>query len=293
MQAFQSSIPYPLAIIGAGFLGQALVRTAKGPVIATTRSGQWRQPLPTPLDVSLHALDVSTTSLSAIQDLLRPARAVVICYAPGPSQERKNLYVLGTHRLLSVVAKLPIQRVVYISSTSALPDLDAWVDEDCPIWPTSERGKVQREAEQLVISQCTQAGIPWLILRLAGLYGPGREIARIYRNDPKGVLPGDGMEATNLIHVEDATAAVWAALSLASECQTIINVCDDDHQPRRWMIEQVANLLGNPPPMWELSVARRHAVHGKRVRNLRMKELLKVQLRYPSHQMICLSPSSQ
>lgn len=216
----------------------------------------------------------------ALAEALAGARALVVCYAPGRGQDRRELYVEGTRRLLAAAAGLGLRRVVYTSSTSALPERDAWLDDDEPEWPSEPRGRVQREAEAAVADACSRIGVPWVVLRLGGLYGPGRELFRLYRGEAGAVLPGDGAQPTNLIHRDDAIAAVQAALSLPAEVQGVINVVDDDHTSRREIFARLAVLRGAPPPVWEVETS---TSRGKRVRNERMKSLLGLTLVHPRH----------
>lgn len=278
----------PIAVVGAGFLGAPVARAlAAGdvPVLATTRSGTWPEG-PVPENIEVRPLDVVAATARELEAALAGARALVVCYAPGRQQDRRDLYVGGTRRLLDAAAALPLQRLVYTSSTSALPDRDAWLDDDCPDWPDDPRGRVQREGEAIVQEACERLAIPWTILRLGGLYGPGRELFRLYRDPPRGaepaVLPGDGMQPTNLIHRDDAVQAVLAALALPPARRGVIHVVDDDHTPRREIFARLAALAGRPPPRWEREPTGPAAV-GKRVGNARMKSLLGITLLHPSH----------
>lgn len=273
----------PVAVVGAGFLGRPLACALPPPVLAISRTGTWPEG-PVPSAIRLHALDLVHADPSALREALAPARSLVVCVAAGRTQDRRAVYLDGVDRLLKICAELPLARVVYTSSTSALPDRDGWLDDDCPDPPTDERGQIQRAAEDLVRDRCEARGVPWIILRLAGLYGPGRELFRLYRNDPGAVQPGDGMQATNLIHRDDAVQACLAALALDPSVRATINVCDDDHRPRRAMFAALARASGQPEPRWE-HAPRSPEPRGKRVRNDRMKQLLGVTLRHPQHQL--------
>jgi nucleoside-diphosphate-sugar epimerase len=271
-------IPDPIAIVGAGFVGRALadrLRDDGVEVITTTRS--------TAQDGDAIALDITRDSTEQIADKLAAARGIVLCYSSGGSQDRRQLFLEGGRRVLGACVRIKPARVIYTSSTSALPDRDAWLDEACEEWPTTQRGKIQREAEDLVAGTLGAANIPYVILRLAGLYGPGRDLGRIYRGDPGAVLAGDGMRPTNLIHRDDAVGSIVAALRLPKQTNALVQVCDDDHTPRREMMARVAATLGTGSPRWEADPAPDAQPRGKRVSNARMKQLLGLQLRYPEH----------
>ncbi|HEY8379427.1 MAG TPA: hypothetical protein VIK91_23205, partial [Nannocystis sp.] len=85
----------PVAVVGAGFLGAevaaALARVGV-PVLATTRTGTWPNKH-VPENISLSALDVLADDPREIAQTLAPARALVVCYAPGRTQDRRDLYV--------------------------------------------------------------------------------------------------------------------------------------------------------------------------------------------------------
>jgi nucleoside-diphosphate-sugar epimerase len=276
-------LPTPTAVVGAGYLGAAVVAALPTPAIATTRSGRWRGD-DVPPGVALHALDLRADALD-LSPLL-PARAAVLCYAPGPTQDREGLYVEGTRRLLQAWGAGALQRLVLVGSTSALPDRDAWLDETCERWPDDPRGRVQRRAEALVIDHATRHAIPWLVLRLGGLYGPGRGLARIYARRDGAPLPGDGLAPTNLVHRDDAVAAVCAALTAPPELQGVVHVVDDDHAPRRALYARIARANGTAAIAWA-EPAPPHAVpRGKRVLNARLKHWLGVRLRFPLHRLV-------
>lgn len=289
--AVRSSSPTsPIAVIGAGYLGAAVAAALPGPTLATTRSGRWHAAAGPPPGVDVHALDVTAEPLDVAA--LRPARAAVIAVAPGGTQDRHALYVAGTERLLAAWCPGALERLVFIGSTSALPDRDAWLDETCDAWPDDERGRVQREAEQVVIEHATRHRIPWLVLRLGGLYGPERGLDRIYgshgtsRRREGAPLPGDGLAPTNLVHRDDAVAAVLAALAAPPVVQGIVHVVDDEHTPRRVMYARIAALQGAPPVTWAEPAPSPAVPRGKRVGNGRLKAWLGVRLRHPHHLLV-------
>jgi nucleoside-diphosphate-sugar epimerase len=275
-------IPSPVVVVGAGFLGARVARALQAhgvPVFATSRRPREHAHASA---LELRALDILRDPVARIREQLDGARAVVLCYSSGGTQDRARVFVDGTSHVLEACAGLPPERVVYTSSTSALPDQDALLDEDCEAWPEHARGRVQREAERAVATTLEAAAIPWLILRLGGLYGPGRELGRIYASNPARMLAGDGMQPTNLIHVDDARRAVLAALAQPPEITGLIHVCADEHTTRREMYAQAAARAGLPAPRWEREPAPDAPPRGKRVDNTKMKRVLGLALAHPA-----------
>jgi nucleoside-diphosphate-sugar epimerase len=272
-----------IAIVGAGFLGSALARAAGGPCVATTRSGRWRDGT-APEGIHIAKLDLTAERLDV--EPLESARALVIAVSTGGTQDRRAVYVDGTRRLLEAVGRSPWNRVVYVSSTSAFAEVDGWVDESTTRPPSTERGRVQVDAEQVVARWATGRAIPWICVRLGGLYGPGRGLDRIYGRTTTASLPGDGWTATNLIHLDDAVRATLAAVCARPEIVGIVGVVDDDHRPRRAMVDAIARHRGAEPIPWESPVAPGSIVRGKRVSNVRMKLDLGVRLGHPTHVLV-------
>jgi nucleoside-diphosphate-sugar epimerase len=286
-----TTIPWPVALVGAGWLGRALCHELgrqvgvppEAGVLATTRSGLWSEGHRPPY-VDLAAWNNLEDEPDALREHLAGARSLVVAWSSGGgSLDRRRVFVEGAKKLLEAIDGLGLERVVYVSSTSALPNVDAWLDEDCRAWPLSERGRVQREAEELIAQELSQRETPWVILRMAGLYGPGRELGRLYKRDPGRVFEGDGAAPTNLIHQEDAVAAILAALALDRDTSCIVHGVDDDHCTRREMFTRLAEIEGHAPPQWELELGEGQAVAGKRVGNRRLKRILKLDLRHPVH----------
>jgi nucleoside-diphosphate-sugar epimerase len=267
-------------VVGAGWLGAEIARALPPPVIATTRTGSWSDGA-APEGVAVVALDVMGEPIDAAA--IAGCDRFAIAIAPGRAEiDRRAFYVEGARRLLAAVLAAHVRRVVWVSSTSALPDTDGWVDESCEAWPSEERGLVQREAEAIVASSCAAAGVPHLVLRMGGLYGPGRELDRIYRARDT-VLPGDGMTATNLVHRDDAVASVLAALAAPAAIRGVVHVVDDDHRTRREMFDAIARARGVPAVRWERAAAPDAPARGKKVRADRLRRDLGVALRHPTH----------
>ena len=124
-----------------------------------------------------------------------------------------------------------------------------------------------------------------LVLRAAGIYGPGRGvIARLRAGAYRAI--GDGRTATSRIHVDDLVTAIIAAGDHAAPAE-VYNVADDDPGPTRELVAAVVAGFGLPwPPAIAISgVAPEVAAMvtaDRRISNARLKAHLGVRLRYPS-----------
>jgi nucleoside-diphosphate-sugar epimerase len=134
------------------------------------------------------------------------------------------------------IAARGARRIVYVSSTGVYaPGGGARVDET---WPLVENAR--RAAERAV----QDAGVPVVVLRPAGIYGPGRGVAARLRAGTFRVV-GDGSAYTSRVHVDDLAAAI--AL-VAERGDGVYNVADDDPCPLAEHADTAAAMLGVPPP---------------------------------------------
>jgi nucleoside-diphosphate-sugar epimerase len=186
----------------------------------------------------------------------------------------------GLGNLLKVIS--PETHICYISTTGVYHQRDgSWVDENSPTRPNREGARVHLEAEELL--RRLRPNCPWTILRLAGIYGPGR-VPRVAK-----VMDGRPIVATqsgflNLIHVEDAAQAV---LGTWSGPKRRLYVLGDDHPViRSEFYREIARRCNAPPPCFMEPTADVcgpvRSESNKRVWNRRMKRDLVAKLKYPS-----------
>ena len=165
----------------------------------------------------------------------------------------RDVHVHGLGRLLAVVGRAgPHPRVILSSSTGVWGDeAGGIVNEATPPSPEREAGHVLVEAERLL--HATAAG--GVTLRFAGLYGPGR-LPRL--DDLRAGVPlaGDPDSWLNLVHVDDAAAAV-RAVAAARHPRPLYVVSDGRPVLRREWYARLAEVTGSPPPRWEPSVTPR------------------------------------
>ncbi|WP_323775678.1 SDR family oxidoreductase [Leisingera sp.] len=185
-----------------------------------------------------------------------------------------------------ITAAPGLEWVGYLSTTAVYGHHDgAWVDEDTPVAPSSQRGdwRAKAEAQWQAIPD-----LPLHIFRLAGIYGPGRgPFAKLMAGKARRIIkPG---QVFSRIHVEDI-AQVLAASIARPQPGAIYNVCDDDPAPPQDVLGYAAELLGLPVPAevpfdeaGMTRMARSFYGENKRVRNRRIKSELGVELLYPTY----------
>ncbi|MEW6445522.1 MAG: SDR family oxidoreductase [Pseudomonadota bacterium] len=268
-------------IVGYGDIGRrvaTLWHDKGGSVAALVRSGRETGPAQ-PVRGDLDRAETLTG--------LRALGAVLFHFAPPAPAGHTDT---RTARLLAALDVESPQRIVYISTSGVYGDCQgAWVDEARPVNPGNDRSHRRVDAERQLTAFAERHAIPLVILRVPGIYGPGRlPLDRIKRGDPV-VCPEDA-PWSNRIHADDLAAiAVRAAQDDAPP--GIYNVSDDEPSSMTDYIYRVADTAGLArPPCVSLDQARRTFSPGmleylnesRRLDNRRMKEELGVRLLYPT-----------
>ncbi|MGB3446600.1 MAG: NAD-dependent epimerase/dehydratase family protein [Xanthobacteraceae bacterium] len=182
-----------------------------------------------------------------------------------------------------------VQRIVYLSTVGIYGDHGGqWIDETAPVAPSAGRRAARATAER---EWMTLAGERTSILRLAGIYGPGRNaLVNLRAGTARRIVkPG---QVFNRIHVADIAQVIAAAF--AHQATGIWNVCDDEPAPPQDVVTFAASLMGIAPPpeidfaSAEMSakisnMARSFYATNNRISNARMKCDLKVELACPTY----------
>ena len=261
-------------VAGCGWLGTALATTlvARGDRVTGIRRDPARAEALRALGVEPLALDLAAPGAEA---RLPAVDAIVACQAAGAdtAEGYRAAYVDATDALLSAAVRLGGVPLVYTGSTGVFGQRDGSdVDETTPPAPASPTAQVLVEAEENLL----EAG--GRLLRLSGLYGPGRTglVDRI-RSGAMALGPGDDAWM-NWCHLEDAVAFALAALDRGADGATY-HGSDAAPPRRREVVTWVAARLGVEP-------TRRDAPGppgpNRRILSERTRATLGVTLRYPS-----------
>ena len=181
------------------------------------------------------------------------------------------------------------RRIVYISTSAVYGDCHGnWITEEQPVQPTTERGLRRLDAEQQLQSWVARHGVEWVILRVPGIYGPGKlPLERLRRRLP--VLREADSPYTNRIHADDLAAICVAALD-DEHHDTIYNVSDGHPSTMTDYFFRVAEAAGLPrPPVVSREEAQQVLSGGmlsflqdsRRMDNQKLIRDLGVTLRYP------------
>src|SRR5438309_1931722 len=192
----------------------------------------------------------------------------------GDADFYRRVYLDGARILLEQFAG---SRILFTSSTSVYAQTGGeQLTEESPAEPVHDRGKILREAENLIIAN---RGI---VVRLGGIYGPGRSALLKKFLNGDAVLNLGSDRFANQIHRDDATAAIQLLLQRGESAGGVYNVVDDEPILRsecyRWLATKLSRPL--PPTGWSTSKQKR-GESNKRVSNAKLRAIGWVP-RYPS-----------
>jgi len=240
-----------LVIFGAGYVGAEVARQAVARalrVTALTRNAAKAEALRA-LGATAVVADLAADDWHRHPALAKGADFALNCVSSGGggADGYRRSYVEGMRSVLAWAGRVPVGVIIYTSSTSVYPqDGGVRVDETAPTEGTGENGRILLEAEALLRGW---DGGPGFVLRLAGIYGPGRHHLLDQVREGSGIVAGRGDHHLNLIHRDDIAGAVWAALAAPAEAKGgVFNVADDGAAPKAEVIRWLAGRLGATAP---------------------------------------------
>ncbi len=235
----------------------------------------------------LHPLAGDITRPADLAALPGPFDWVVnlVSSAKGGAEEYRAAYLHGTRNLLDWLSKAPPKKFVYTSSTSVYGQTDgSLVKETSPAEPASGTGKLLVQTESNLLEAAREKKFPGVILRVAGIYGPGRGhlFQQFLRNEAK--IEGKGERIVNMIHLDDLVGIILGVLK-DGKAGEIYNAVDDEPVAQihffRWLSETLGKWM---PPFAgpEEPATRKRGVTHKKVSNRKLKMELGYIFRYPT-----------
>lgn len=274
-------------IAGCGYIGERVARLARAEgarVNCLVRSAEHAERL---------RREQLTTLVGSLDDrdalpAFDVAGSVLFYFVPPPGGGHSDLRARSFCSALDDSA--PPARIIYISATSVYSATDgSVVTEESPAEPRSAMGKRRLDAENAFRAYGARLGIPVIVLRVSGIYGPGRlPLTQIRQGLP--LLRADEAGPSNRIHADDLARVCWAAAE-KGEAGDIFNVSDGHPSSMTDYFNAVADALGEPrPPQVPLRTARSvmtplmfaYFSETRVVDSSRMFTRLGVTLRYPA-----------
>ena len=247
-----------IAIIGCGYVGTALARhwhQNNSHIITATTTTKERV---AGLEKVAHRVVVMKgDDFSALRSVVQNQDAVILSVAPTSDRQiaanpYEQTYLRTAKNLVAALQQAPsVKQLIYTGSYSVYGDRNgAWVDEESPVAPANSNGQVLCDTEQVLLDADSQ-DLRVCILRLGGIYGPGRELVNIFSRFFGSTRSGNGENFTNWIHLDDIVSAVTFAL--LNRWQGIYNLVNDVPLITRELLERLSERHHLPQVLWEPS----------------------------------------
>jgi nucleoside-diphosphate-sugar epimerase len=270
-----------VTIIGCGYTGQVLAPllvSAGHDVSVTTTTDQNH--------AALSLLGVTPKVLRQEQEL-DAYRAVLastegLVYLAPPSPEIKGETIVD-----KIVQAAPALEVCVYGSTTGVygkpNQVDQWIDEDTTCGPRNPRSERRADMEDAF----NQSNLNTKILRIAGIYGPGRSLAARVQNPNWPLF--EGAPSTSRIHVHDLAHLLQEMLRM--DAPSLVNGCDEHPCPTLEVAQYTADLLSiSLPPLVSPQEAQANMSAmawsfrsgGRRCRSLYRDKLVK-RLKFPTY----------
>ncbi len=252
-----------ITIIGCGYVGSKVAKFWQQErsfiVTATTTTPERVAELET---IAQRVVVVNGNDADNLKSVLKNQDVVLLSVgAKGPNTYEET-YLETAQTLVSVLKQIPsIQQLIYTSSCSVYGEQNgALVDEETQVAPTTPSGEILYKTEQELLAASSEH-LCVCILRLGGIYGPDRELVKIYSRIAGTTRPGNGEEPANWIHLDDIAAAIEFARR--HRLQGIYNLVDNDDLTTREVSDRVCEIHNLPKVAWDSSLNSKRPYNAK------------------------------
>ncbi|MDM9383252.1 SDR family oxidoreductase [Chlorogloeopsis sp. ULAP01] len=260
-----------VAIIGCGYVGSAVAHHWQQKMtLVVTATTTTPERVPELQSLAQRVVTVQGNDPEGLKSVLKNQDAVLLSVGTKGSGTYEETYLQTAQTLVSALKQTPsVQQLIYTSSCSVYGEQHgALVDEETPVAPTTPSGKILSETEQVLLSASSE-NLRVCILRLGGIYGPRRELVKIYQRLAGTTRPGSGEEPANWIHLEDIVIA--SEFARRHRFQGIYNLVDDDNLTNGEIANRVCEIHNLPKVTWDSSLSSKRSYNAK-VSNKKIKE---------------------
>ena len=237
---------FKLLILGAGYSGQAIARFGKsaGYEIICSRRDIGKEGT----DIVFNSSKLQIPNFNDLNDITH----LISCIPPDENGKDPVLDLLEENLKI-----LPLQWVGYLSTTGVYGDYGGnWVTEENATKPEQARSKRRLSCEKAWL----ESGLPIQILRLPGIYGPGRSAVDGLKKGQSKMIDKPG-QVFSRIHVDDIAGALFHLIILADNgiMPKIVNIADSLPSSNLEVLKYAASLIGKTlPPIESFETAKKN-----------------------------------
>ncbi|MEM9214744.1 MAG: SDR family oxidoreductase [Cyanobacteria bacterium P01_F01_bin.150] len=262
-------------ILGCGYVGQRVAQTwlnqGLGVVVTTTTASKVSELEAIASNDNRHptAVVMQGNDANALTKLLSGQDTLLVSLAPHRGGSYKDTYLATAQTLAQVLPQTSIKQVIYTSSFGVYGNHGGhWVTEETAIAPTTDSRQILADSEKYLLDIASEKLLV-CILRLGGIYGPGRELLRIFQRLSGTTADGDGKSPSNWVHVDDIVGSIDFAQ--AHRLRGIYNVVQDTILSRRDLLDRLFQTYNLPGVEWNPSVAGQRSLNVK-VSNQKLRD---------------------
>ncbi|PSB23666.1 NAD-dependent epimerase/dehydratase family protein [Stenomitos frigidus] len=264
-------------IIGCGYVGKAVAQQWRSTltVTATTTTPDRVTELSS---VAQNVRVVKGTDEAGLRSLLHDQAIVLLSVGAPHANAYEETYLQTAKTLVAVLKDVPsVQQVIYTGSYAVYGDRQGdWVDETANVSPANANGELLAETERVLLS-ATSETLKVCVLRLGGIYGPGRELVKIFGRAAGTTRPGNGEDAANWVHLDDIVGAIDFARE--QSLTGIYNLVGSVPVTTKVLLERVFAAHSLPNAVWDASQTSTRP-YNARVSNQTLRDA-GYQFRYP------------
>ena len=241
-----------VAILGCGYVGTAVAQhwRQQGLVVTVTTTRPER--LEELRSVADRVVVMRGDDPEAVGSLLAHHHTLLICVGAGRGADYQRTYLDTAQTVLAGLDQAPqLGQIIFTSTGSVYGDYGgAWVSElDAPR-PTTANGEIMVATEKALLA-AARGDLQVCILRLGGIYGPGRELVKIYGRWAGTSRPGTGQEPSNWVHREDIVGAI--SLAQGGSLGGLYNLVQDEILPVGELVNRVCRHHSLAAVCWDRS----------------------------------------
>ncbi len=220
--------------------------------------------------VAHRAILLSGNDTATMQAELEGQHTVLLSVGAPRADAYEETYLQTAKTVVQALQSVSsVRQLIYTGSYAVYGDRQgAWVDETSPVAPANRNGEILAETEQRLLDAANDQ-LKVCILRLGGIYGPGRELAKIFARAAGTTRPGDGSDASNWIHLDDIVGAIDFAQS--HQLHGIYNLVHSKPLTTRMVLEQVCRQNNLSPVTWD-ATSQSNRPYNARVSNQKLRE---------------------
>lgn len=241
-----------ILIIGCGYVGTAVAKLwqEKGHTLTVTTTTPDR--VPELQAVAQRVVVLHGNEDERLRDVLKDQQVVLLSVGAKNRTNYEQTYLKTAETLVTALKEVPtVRQLIYTGSYAVYGDRQgAWVDEESPVFPANENGEILYKTEQVLLAAASEQ-LTVCILRLAGIYGPGRTLLKIFQNIAGKTRPGTGQEIANWIHLDDIVGSL--DFILCQQLGGIYNLGNDSPMTTGELLDGLFASHGLPQVIWDPS----------------------------------------